>query len=296
MASGSWFLPWPCLRFHLSQVELSRKQMLRRSQECQGSRGSRRGGAVRLGGRPASISAGQRGLGADVQALAPLSCLVMSWPSESPIFLQSNWAGMQRRPLEGAVNHMPSLKGRLGIASQCLPHQERTALPSGVGSPGISTLTPSGPRRAWWGRAPSEGNSSNRSEPRCTCVHRYVRGPSTGPTHACGSTCVYMHVYPRALYGRVRISSRVFRCVCVHMCSILWPSGGGGLPALGTSDRWRLGPATWLQPSLWEADWQSEAEPTAKRRRWLWGQGGSRGPWATRGAALTRFLGPRLSP
>lgn len=63
VASGSWFLPWPRLRLHLSQVELSRKQMLRRSQECQGIGGSRRGGAVRQGGRPASISAGAAGLG-----------------------------------------------------------------------------------------------------------------------------------------------------------------------------------------------------------------------------------------
>lgn len=176
----------------------------------------------------------------------------------SPIFLKSYLGWLSEGTPAGAVDQMPFLKGGLSTASPCLPHRERAGLSCGVGGPGISTPTPSGPRQAWWGRAEPEGNSSNKSEPGCTCVCVRLRGGralvctsvqygdmcSGTSMHTCVCRvwrymCVCVNMYPRALSACVHTSTRVFIHVCTrpHACSYvyarkqsavsLWHAGGG---------------------------------------------------------------------
>lgn len=86
-----------------------------------------------------------------------------------------------------------------------------------------------------------------------------------------------VNTYLRAVWDvctRVFMHPHVRAVSCVSLACRWW------LQALGTSDRWQLGPATWIQPSPWEGSWQSEAERTAERGHWLWGQGRSGDLWA----------------
>lgn len=85
------------------------------------------------------------------------------------------------------------------------------------------------------------------------------------------------NMYLRALYGHVHTPTCVFMHVRTRAVSWVCLARRWGLPALDTSDRWQLSPATWIQPSPWGGNWQSEAEPTAERGHWLWGQGRSGG-------------------
>lgn len=108
-----------------------------------------------------------------------------------------------------------------------------------------------------------------------------------------------MNMYLRALYGHVHTPTCVFTHVRTRAVSWVCLARRWGLPALDTSDRWQLSPATWIQPSPWGDNWQSEAEPTAERGHCLWGQGrsGAGGPgWPENShRSPASFLEPKVS-
>ena len=87
-----------------------------------------------------------------------------------------------------------------------------------------------------------------------------------------GCDGVHVHACLRVQYR----CGHVYTWVYTHTCSALCFSDiQVGAAVLGTSNRWQLGPDTWVWPSPWEGDWQSEAEPKAKRSMALGAKGGA---------------------
>lgn len=79
------------------------------------------------------------------QLLVRLSCFIISWLSMPPISPKSNLGWKAETAPAGGCWPAILLKEGLNVVSQCPPLQKRATLPSGIGSPGISTPTPTGP-------------------------------------------------------------------------------------------------------------------------------------------------------
>lgn len=232
--------------------------MLRWSQECKGSGGSRwgRGGALRPGCSPATFwasAAGLRGkdcwdlripvLGGDARALAPSSCSVIRWPSMSPTFLKSDLGWLAEGTPERAVDQMPSSKGGLSIASQCLPHWKGPPCPVRWEVQASAPPRPRAQGRPGGAELSLKGRAATSQSPGvhvCACVHAWkvctgmcqwpVQGHVLG--HECAHTCVqgmevHARVYEHVPEGPVWMCAHAHTHVhtCTHTCSILCPSG-----------------------------------------------------------------------
>lgn len=187
---------------------------------------------------------------------------------------------------------MPSLKGGLSSASQCLPHREGPPGPLGWEVQASAPLLSQAQGRPGGAGLSLKGTvAASQNLAACTCAPAWrvctgmckcpVQGHVLGHeyAHVCVQgveVCVYERV-PEGPVWTVRVSMCVFPHVRTHAVSCVPQAFRWWLLALGTSDRCHLDSSQALRKETGRVK-----QPTATRRHWLRGQGRSRGPRAAR--------------